>query len=319
MQGASKAVDAAQAAANAAHVVVAQEEGKMKAVTNELTERKAAAPANAPLPVVPPNVDALTVAELQAELSSHGQNTDWDPTKGKAVLVERLTVRVSTCSQQWKVWARLQRDSAPENSVWCEEGGAAMPAVRCTSKALLLVANYWCGSGVLTLCACTVRAEPHKQSLPMAVLPLAQVRRLADVCNEASLRSLEAINCSLPERQCRFITHASAVSQCSERPAITGQCQTPGSHKVIESCCCCNVSENLLQLMCHFPSNTLPLPTMGSREPKRAPKIGVCRGLEHSNKRVFHRLVYERAHSMLRALAPGFVLRTATRAMCTDV
>ena len=32
---------------------------------------------------------------VQAELKKHGLETDWDPAKGKSVLVDRLTVRAA--------------------------------------------------------------------------------------------------------------------------------------------------------------------------------------------------------------------------------
>lgn len=63
----------------------------MKKISLELAEKGAAN--GAALPVMPENVAAMTVVELQAELRKHDLDTQWDPAKGKGVLVDRLTVR----------------------------------------------------------------------------------------------------------------------------------------------------------------------------------------------------------------------------------
>ena len=86
-------LEGAQAAVAKAQTAVEEKEQAAKAATLQLTERKKAAPAGAPLPVLPENASEMTVAELQAELKTHGQDTSWDPTEGKTVLVERLQAR----------------------------------------------------------------------------------------------------------------------------------------------------------------------------------------------------------------------------------
>jgi hypothetical protein len=79
--------------------VVSEQEAAVKAIAVALAEKgQAAGKGGAALPALPENPSSLTVAELQNELKKHDLDTDWDPAKGKSVLVDRLTVR-APCSQ----------------------------------------------------------------------------------------------------------------------------------------------------------------------------------------------------------------------------
>lgn len=86
-----KRLEAAKAELAAEQGTLQAADTEVKRISLELAEKGAAS--GTPLPVMPENVAAMTVAELQEELRKHELDTDWDPAKGKVVLVERLTVR----------------------------------------------------------------------------------------------------------------------------------------------------------------------------------------------------------------------------------
>lgn len=90
VQEGPKQLEAAKADLATAQEALAVAEAAVKAISLELSEKGSAG--GSALPVLPENVAGMTVAELQEELRKYSLDTDWDPAKGKAVLVDRLTV-----------------------------------------------------------------------------------------------------------------------------------------------------------------------------------------------------------------------------------
>lgn len=86
---------ASQAELDAANAAVEEQDAAAKKIAMALAEKGRLGKKGAP-PTLPDNISELTVAELQAELKKNGLNTEWDPAKGKSVLVDRLTVRLHT-------------------------------------------------------------------------------------------------------------------------------------------------------------------------------------------------------------------------------
>ena len=86
MQEVTQKAKMSQEQLEAANAALAEKEAAVKAVAVALAETgQAAGKGGAALPTLPDNASSLTVAELQAELSKNGLDTDWDPAKGKSV------------------------------------------------------------------------------------------------------------------------------------------------------------------------------------------------------------------------------------------
>lgn len=90
MQDATQNLKASQMELDKVNAAVAEQEAATKKIALALAEKGQTG--GAALPSLPDNPSSLTVADLQSELKKHGLDTDWDPAKGKSVLVDRLTV-----------------------------------------------------------------------------------------------------------------------------------------------------------------------------------------------------------------------------------
>eukprot|EP00892_Ulva_mutabilis_P011111 jgi/Ulvmu1/8372/UM042_0078.1 len=101
----SKQLETAKAELLAAQAKLGEAEAAVKKIALELAEKGAAG--GGALPTLPENVNAMTVAELQAELRKHNLDTEWDPAKGKVVLVDRLTNYVKEAVQSNQEAAEL--------------------------------------------------------------------------------------------------------------------------------------------------------------------------------------------------------------------
>lgn len=97
-------------------------EVKVKAATLELAECKSASKVDAPTAALPENVGQLSVSELQAKLTSYGVDTSWDPTEGKDLLVDRLTVRHRLWWVAWQLvsWCLLTVNPSSCSSFFVE-------------------------------------------------------------------------------------------------------------------------------------------------------------------------------------------------------
>lgn len=95
MQQATQKLNASQAELDKANAALAEQSAAVKTIAVALAEKgQVGGKGGTTLPTLPDNPSSLTVADLQSELKKHGLDTDWDPAKGKSVLVDRLTVRV---------------------------------------------------------------------------------------------------------------------------------------------------------------------------------------------------------------------------------